>query len=138
MLLVFFFNFRIAILSSLILGLSTHCLGDFCVFTVSCLCKICPSGRCASTTSAILGSLVYFEIKVPQVIILYISLCTLLYRHYSVISGVIVLILTIIMWVVWPFLIFISVCLTSVRKYVSLFARSGFVVGHYIVHSGRQ
>jgi len=43
------------------------------------------------------NSLVYFKIKVSPVIRLYVSFCTLLCRHYSVISGVIVLILTIIM-----------------------------------------
>ena len=84
-------------LSALILGLSTHNLGDVCVFTVSCLCEVCPSARCASTASAILQSLVYFEIKMSPVIRLYVSLCTSLYRHYSFISGVIVLILTTIM-----------------------------------------
>jgi len=99
--LIFFFQFPYfhfeRPLSALILGLSTHNLGDVCVFTVSCLCEVCPSARCASTASAILQSLVYFEIKMSPVIRLYVSLCTSLYRHYSLISGVIVLILTTIM-----------------------------------------
>jgi hypothetical protein len=40
------------------------------------------------------------------------------------------------MSVVRPFLILISVCLTSVRKYVSLFARSDFVIGHTLFTQG--
>ena len=62
------------------------------MFTVSSLCKVCPSARCATTASAVVESVVYFEIKVSPVIILYVSLCTLFYRHYSAISGVILLV----------------------------------------------
>ena len=92
-----FSNFRISILSPLFLGLCAQNLGDFCVFTVSSVYKVCPSRRRASTASAILESLVYFEFKVSPVIRIYVSFCTLLCRHYSVMSGVIMLILTIIM-----------------------------------------
>ena len=67
------------------------------MFTVSSVYKVCPSRRRASTASAILESLVYFEFKVSPVIRIYVSFCTLLCRHYSVMSGVIMLILTIIM-----------------------------------------
>jgi hypothetical protein len=83
------------------------------VFTISCLCKVCPSARCTSNPSSILESLVYFKTKVSPVIGFYVSLCSSLYRHFSLIGGVIVFILTIIIWVALPFLIFISVCLTS-------------------------
>ena len=45
--LIFIFNFRIYIFCALTLRLSAQNPGDFCVFTISSLCKVCPSPRCA-------------------------------------------------------------------------------------------